>query len=99
MRGAFFGAAERQEESLRKKENRVFFLYGIKNGSPDGAPVFGVSPQLGEIIDLHGALDIGKGLGGGFFRFLRTFFQHIVERREVFGVFGAAFTDRGEFLF
>ena len=95
-----FSALRKDKKNLLgRKKNRVFFLYGIKNGSPVGAPVFGVSPQLGEIIDLHGALDIEKDLGGGFFRFLRTFFQHIVECREVFGVFGAAFTDRGEFLF
>ena len=53
---------------------------------------------LGEIVDLHSVFDFGQRLGSGLFRLLRSFFQHVIECGDIFGVCFPTRADGSEFF-
>jgi len=46
-----------------------------------------------EVVDLHGALDFGQGLGGGFAGDFAAFFEYFVYVGDVLGELDSALTD------
>ena len=53
---------------------------------------------LGEIVDLHSVFHFSQCLGSGLFRLLRSFFQHVIECGDIFGVCFPARADGSEFF-